>query len=72
MKAAEAALAEAQKLGYREFVLEAGLALGEMEIKAGRVAEGRKRLESVAKDARGSGFLVVARKAGSGGLVSGE
>ena len=64
LKGAEAALAEAERLGYREFVLEAGLAVGEMEMKAGRGAEGRRRLGAVEKSAREAGFLGVARRAG--------
>jgi hypothetical protein len=34
-----------------------------MELKSGQGAGGRRRLESVAKDARETGFLAVARKA---------
>ena len=44
--------------------LNAELALGEIEIAAGKTAAGRERLEALARNARAKGFLLIARKAG--------
>jgi ATP/maltotriose-dependent transcriptional regulator MalT len=63
LRIAEGALAEAERLGNRAFVLEAGLAIGEMEIKLGRTEEGRKRVKAVEESGRETGFLGVARRA---------
>lgn len=39
------------------------LALGEIEMKSGKAAAGRARLEALEKDATAKGFLLIARKA---------
>jgi sarcosine oxidase delta subunit len=43
--------------------LEASLALAEIEAKSGKKTEARALLQSVEKDARGKGCLLIARKA---------
>jgi tetratricopeptide (TPR) repeat protein len=59
----EAALDEARKGGFVELQLEARLAAGETEVKTGNAAAGRAQLESLERDARAKGFLLIARKA---------
>jgi len=59
----EAGLAEASKHGYLGSEYEIELALGEIEMKSGNIAAGRRRLDDLEKDARARGFLLVARKA---------
>ena len=59
----EASMAEASKHGYLGSQYEIRLALGEIEMKSGNIAAGRRRLDDLEKDARGRGFLLVARKA---------
>jgi DNA-binding winged helix-turn-helix (wHTH) protein/tetratricopeptide (TPR) repeat protein len=56
-------LAEASKLGYEPYVLQARLALGRQSLKSGDGASGRTQLASLEKEARGKGFLLIARKA---------
>jgi serine/threonine protein kinase/Tfp pilus assembly protein PilF len=63
MKILQAMLIDATNKGYTGYSFEARLALGEIEIKSGHVAAGRARLESLEQDARGKGFLLIARKA---------
>jgi DNA-binding winged helix-turn-helix (wHTH) protein/tetratricopeptide (TPR) repeat protein len=48
---------------YVNYELEARLILGEMEIRSSKIEEGRARLQALEKDARGKGFLLIARKA---------
>ena len=57
------ALSEATKANLLFFQYDARLALGELEIKSGKVAAGRARLTTLEKDARSKGFLLIARKA---------
>jgi serine/threonine protein kinase/Tfp pilus assembly protein PilF len=62
-KVLEAAIAEASKHGFVNYQLEAELALGEIQMKAGQVTSGRTRLGALEKDAAARGFLLIARKA---------
>jgi serine/threonine protein kinase/Tfp pilus assembly protein PilF len=59
----EAPLAEASKYGYVPYEFEARLALGEYEIRSGQVAEGRSRLVALERDAKATGFELIALKA---------
>ncbi len=54
---------EARALGFVDFGLEAGLALGKIELAAGEPAAGIARLEAVAKRAGEHGFELLAAKA---------
>jgi len=56
-------LGSVSKLGLVELEFEARLALGEIEIAAGRVAAGRARLTELEKDAAAKGYLLFQRKA---------
>jgi serine/threonine protein kinase/tetratricopeptide (TPR) repeat protein len=67
-QAARNVLAEASKLGFVPFQLEASLALGEVEMKAGNPAVGRTRLERLEKNARAKGFELIAHKAAAARL----
>jgi tetratricopeptide (TPR) repeat protein len=58
-----AALSDAKTHGYLGHQFDARLALAELKMKSGRVAEGRKELTSLEHDARAKGFMLVARKA---------
>jgi hypothetical protein len=60
----QAALAEAAAYGYVGYQLEARLALAEVEMIAGTPAA-RAHLEALEKDARSTGFGLIARKAAS-------
>jgi len=62
-KILDAALAEATKANLLYFQYDARLALGELEIRSGKVAAGRARLTTLEKDAQAKGFLLIARKA---------
>jgi len=57
------AINEAQKAGFFIRQLEANLALAEIEAKSGKKTEARALLQSVEKDARSKGYLLIARKA---------
>jgi eukaryotic-like serine/threonine-protein kinase len=59
----ESALAAATKAGYVGLQLEARLALGHLDLHAGRPAAGRARLEALRKEAAARGYGLVARKA---------
>jgi hypothetical protein len=59
----DATLADGKKFSFLEYELEARLALGEIEIKSGKSASGRARLEALEKDARAKGFGLIAREA---------
>jgi len=61
----EKTLADVDRIGVFPFELDARLALGQIESKSGRAAAGRARLESLERDAKAKGFLLVARKASS-------
>ena len=56
-------LASVTKLGLVELEFEARLALGEIEIAAGKVAAGRARLAELEKDAGAKGYLLFVSKA---------
>jgi eukaryotic-like serine/threonine-protein kinase len=56
-------LVSVTKLGLVELEFEARLALGEIEIAAGKVAAGRARLTELQKDAEGKGYLLFVSKA---------
>jgi len=56
-------LAEATRANLLYSQYDARLALGELEIRSGNMAVGRARLATLEKDAKGKGFLLIARKA---------
>ena len=56
-------LTEARKYGYLIYEYKARLALGEVEVKSGKMTAGRARLTALEKDASRTGFLLIARKA---------
>jgi hypothetical protein len=56
-------LAEAKKASLVPLELEVRLALGEIEIKAGKSALGRAELKTLEQEAKAKGFLLVGRKA---------
>ena len=62
-KELEEVLAEATQLGLNQYQFEARLAIGEIEVKSGKMIEGRAHLGALEKDATAKGFLLVARKA---------
>jgi tetratricopeptide (TPR) repeat protein len=66
VKILEATLMEASDRGLVETQLAAGVALGEIEIRAGRSAAGRSRLAAVEKQAASRGFTLIARRAAAG------
>jgi len=55
--------ADASKNRFLQEQFEARLALGEIEMKSGDTASGRAHLSALGKDARDSGFLLIARRA---------
>ena len=57
------AAAEAHRHGAIGSEFEARLALGEIELQAGLLRQGRASLEQLIKDAKGRGYLLVVRKA---------
>jgi hypothetical protein len=57
------AVADATKEGLTGLLLQARLALGQVEITHGDRASGRSRLVVVQKEATAKGFVLVARKA---------
>jgi DNA-binding winged helix-turn-helix (wHTH) protein/TolB-like protein/Tfp pilus assembly protein PilF len=63
MQTLQQCVAEAAKGGFLEQHLEAELALGEIEIAAGKGDAGRARLQSLQKQAASRGFLLIARQA---------
>jgi tetratricopeptide (TPR) repeat protein len=62
-KSLAAAVAEAAKEGLTGLLLEARLALGEIEVKSGDRAAGRAHLAALQTDATAKGYLLIARKA---------
>ena len=56
-------LAETRKFGFVSYELESKLALGEIEIGAGKAAAGKARLEVLEKEASAKGFHLIAQKA---------
>jgi len=63
IKQLEAAASEAAAYGFAGWAFEAQLALGEIEIKAGRRAAGLSRLQKLETDARAKGFNPLSEKA---------
>jgi eukaryotic-like serine/threonine-protein kinase len=63
VKTLERALSDATKYGFVGYQFETRLALGELEIKAGKNADGRARLSALEKEAASKGFLLIASKA---------
>jgi hypothetical protein len=59
----EAVLAKAARHGYLGYEFQSRLALGEIEMKSGKTTAGRARLQTLERDAKARGFLLVARKA---------
>ena len=59
----EAMLSEATRASFVPYVFEGRLAVGEIEIKSGRAADGRTGLAALEIDAIAKGFVLVARKA---------
>jgi tetratricopeptide (TPR) repeat protein/predicted Ser/Thr protein kinase len=59
----DAALVEATKANLIYFRYDVRLALGELEIKSGKLSAGRARLTMLERDAKGKGFLLIARRA---------
>jgi tetratricopeptide (TPR) repeat protein len=57
------ALADSSRLGYLGHELEARMALAEIDMKSGNTVLGRARLIALDKDARASGFQLIAWKA---------
>jgi eukaryotic-like serine/threonine-protein kinase len=57
------AVAEATRSGFAVYALEARLALGEIETQLGNRASGMAHLESVQKDAAGTGLGLIAQQA---------
>ncbi|MGO4885960.1 MAG: tetratricopeptide repeat protein [Bryobacteraceae bacterium] len=64
LKALERAAGEAHHYGFAGLQLEAQLAMGQVEMAAGREASGLGRLRRVAREAQSRGFLNIARAAG--------
>jgi eukaryotic-like serine/threonine-protein kinase len=62
-QALESCLAEAKKQGRVADQFAIRLALGEVELRSGAVAQGRSRLVALRKDAEARGFLLIAAKA---------
>jgi eukaryotic-like serine/threonine-protein kinase len=56
---------EVSRHHYVNYELEVRLMLAEMELRANKIEDGRAHLLSVEQDARGKGFLLIARKAAS-------
>ena len=57
------AISSARKAGLDNYELEATLALGEAQLQAGNVAQGRSILRNLEKDALRKNFKLIARKA---------
>jgi hypothetical protein len=62
-KALKDAAADATKEGLTGLLLQARLALGQVEVTHGDRASGRSRLVAVQKEAAAQGFMLVARQA---------
>jgi tetratricopeptide (TPR) repeat protein/TolB-like protein len=63
MSTLQGVLADAKKFGYVPYQLEARLALGQVEMKSGKVVAGRSRLSALEKEARAKDFNLIAAKA---------
>lgn len=55
-------LADSSRLGYLGHELEAGMALGEVDMKSGNTDLGRTRLTALEKEARANGYQLIASK----------
>ncbi len=64
-KAMDSILDASGRAGRQDLALRARLALGELELAAGRRAEGRATLEALKKEASARGFALVARQTGA-------
>ena len=62
-KSLETVRLEAAKYGFATLGLEARLAQGETEVRAGSMTAGRARLSALEQEARAQGFGLIARKA---------
>jgi len=62
LKTLEELLADVNKLDLVDLQFDARLAIGEIEIKAGKATAGRAHLDALEKDATAKGFLLIARK----------
>jgi tetratricopeptide (TPR) repeat protein/TolB-like protein len=62
-KKLEGVLAAAARSGLMQWQLEARLAIGELEMKSGKVTAGRARLTGLEKEATAKSYLLIARKA---------
>ena len=60
-------ITKSRELGYQGIELDARLALGEIEMKAGQPTAGRRHLTSVEADAKSKGYNLVAHKAAKAG-----
>jgi hypothetical protein len=69
-KKLDAALAAATKSGLMQWQLKALLAIGELELKSGKVPAGRARLAALEKDATANSYLLIARKARAASSIS--
>jgi hypothetical protein len=65
-------IADARKMGPVQYELEARLASGEIELKSGVAAEGRKNLDALAKDASARGYALIAEKAEEASPATGK
>jgi hypothetical protein len=65
-------IANARKMGLVRYELEARLASGEIELKSGVAAEGRKNLDALAKDASARGYALIAQKAEEASPATGK
>jgi tetratricopeptide (TPR) repeat protein/predicted Ser/Thr protein kinase len=61
-KILDEALSEATKANLLYFQYDARLALGELEIKSGKVAAAQRRLTALEKEAESRGFLLIAHR----------
>ena len=62
-KSLNALIAKAIKTACVPCQFEARLALGQIEMKSGRVAEGRAHLQALERDAQSADFALIARQA---------
>jgi DNA-binding winged helix-turn-helix (wHTH) protein/tetratricopeptide (TPR) repeat protein len=56
-------IAEANTAGFSELALEASLALGEVELRMGKLPTGRTRLEALKKESENEGIILVSLRA---------
>jgi hypothetical protein len=61
------ALEVATQFDFVIYQFEARLALGEMEMKSGKISAGRNRLETLKKDAEEKQYLLIAERAAKAG-----